>query len=78
MSDFDRGVKAAKTSGADVIVAPFNDPIGRGAIIQFPGGIETNLSWHTTAPSYAALSTIPSRIYLSPDAVSSFLISRLL
>jgi hypothetical protein len=31
MSDFDRGVKAAKTSGADVIVAPFNDPIGHDA-----------------------------------------------
>ena len=31
---------------------PFNDPIGRDAVIQWPGGVNTQLYWHTTAPSY--------------------------
>src|SRR5882762_6981740 len=55
--DMDEAIRAAK--GADVLVAPFNDPIGRDAIIQWPGGVNTQLYWHTTAPSYAPLQTIP-------------------
>ena len=31
---------------------PFDDPIGKDAIIQWPGGVNTQLYWHTTAPSY--------------------------
>jgi hypothetical protein len=31
------------------------------------------LYWHTTAPSYAALQTVPeNRVYVSPDAVNEF------
>ena len=39
-----------------VQVAPFNDPIGRDAIIQWPGGVNTQLYWHT---DYAVLSLAP-------------------
>jgi predicted enzyme related to lactoylglutathione lyase len=73
VTDMDEAVRAAKATGADVFVAPFNDPIGRDAIIQWPGGVNTQLYWHTTAPSYSALQTIPeNRIYVSPDRVDAF------
>ncbi len=73
VTDMDEAVRAAKATGADVIVAPFNDPIGRDAIIQWPGGVNTQLYWHTTAPSYAPLQTIPeNRVYVSPDRVDAF------
>ena len=74
LANFDQGMHAAKASGADVIVAPWNDPVGRDAIIQFPGGIMTQLYWHTRAPSYAKLASIPeNRVYLTPDATNAFL-----
>ncbi len=73
VTDMDEGVRAAKATGADVIVAPFNDPIGQDAIIQWPGGVNTQLYWHTTAPSYTPLQTIPeNRVYVSPDRVDAF------
>ncbi len=78
VTDMDEAIRAAKTTGADVLVAAFDDPIGRDAIIQWPGGVNTQLYWHTTAPSYAPLQTIPeNRVYVSHDrvdaCVSSFL-----
>ena len=74
VTDMDEAVRAAKASGADVFVAPFNDPIGRDAIMQWPGGLNTQLYWHTTAPSYAPLRTIPeNRVYVSPDRVDAFM-----
>jgi hypothetical protein len=73
VTDMDEAVRAAKATGADVFVASFNDPIGRDAIIQWPGGVNTQLYWHTTAPSYTALQTIPeNRVYVSPDRVDAF------
>ena len=73
VADMDEAVRAAKATGADVFVAPFNDPIGRDAIIQWPGGVNTQLYWHTTAPSYTPLQTVPeNRVYLSPDRVNAF------
>ena len=73
VTDMDDAIRAAKATGADVLVASFNDPIGRDAIIQWPGGVNTQLYWHTTAPSYAALQTIPeNRVYVSPDRVDAF------
>ena len=73
VTDMDEAVRAAKATGADVFVAPFNDPIGQEAIIQWPGGVNTQLYWHTTAPSYTPLQTIPeNRVYLSPDRVDAF------
>src|ERR1700729_537414 len=73
VTDMDEAVRTAKATGADVFVAPFNDPIGRDAIIQWPGGVNTQLYWHTTAPSYKALQTIPeNRVYVSADRVAAF------
>jgi len=76
VTDMDEAIRAAKATGADVLVAPFNDPIGRDAIIQWPGGVSTQLYWHTTAPSYAPLQTIPeNRVYVSPERVDAFVSS---
>jgi predicted enzyme related to lactoylglutathione lyase len=76
VADVDEAIRFAKATGADVVVAPFDDPIGRDAIIQWPGGVNTQLYWHTTAPSYASLQTIPeNRIYVSPDRADAFVSS---
>jgi predicted enzyme related to lactoylglutathione lyase len=73
VTDLDAAVQAARAAGADVLVTPFNDPIGRDAIIQWPGGVNTQLYWHTTAPSYKSLQTIPeNRVYVSADRVTAF------
>jgi predicted enzyme related to lactoylglutathione lyase len=74
VTDLDEAVRAARATGADVLVSPFNDPIGRDAIIQWPGGVNTQLYWHTAAPSYTPLQTIPeNRVYVSPDRSEAFL-----
>src|SRR5205809_2968712 len=78
VTDLDAAVRAARASGADVIVAPFNDPIGRDAIVQWPGGVNMQLYWHTTAPSYAELQTVPeNRVHLSPYRADALLRSLL-
>src|SRR5271169_3074389 len=74
VSDMDEAMRAANATGVDVLVSPFNDPIGRDAIIQWPGGVNTQVYWHTTAPSFAQLQTIPeNRVYVSPDRVDAFM-----
>ena len=76
VNDLDAAVQAARTTGADVLVTQFNDPIGRDAVIQWPGGVNTQLYWHTAAPSYKALQTIPeNRVYVSADRVAAFVAS---
>ena len=76
VTDMDEAIRAARATGADVIVSSFNDPIGRDAIIQWPGGVNTQLYWHTNAPSYAPLQTIPeNRVYVSQDRVDAFVSS---
>ncbi|MFI8455119.1 VOC family protein [Kitasatospora sp. NPDC085464] len=78
VTDLDQAVRAARADGAAVTVAPFADPIGRDAVVQFPGGISAQLYVHTTPPSYPALASVPeNRLYLSPDAVGGFLRSYL-
>jgi hypothetical protein len=73
VTNMDEAIRAAKATGADVLVAAFNDPIGQDAVIQWPGGVNTQLYWHTTAPSYAPLQTIPeNRVYVSPDRADAF------
>jgi len=73
VTDLDEAIRAVKATGADVLVAPFNDPIGRDAIIQWPGGVNTQLYWHTTSPSYPMLQTVPeNRVYVSSDRVGAF------
>src|ERR1700748_2213607 len=74
VTDMDAAIRAARSTGADVLVSPFNDPIGRDAVIQWPGGVNMQLYWHTTAPSYKALQTIPeNRVYVSTNKVKAFL-----
>ncbi len=73
VTDMDSAIRAAHVTGADILVSPFKDPIGLDAIIQWPGGVNTQLYWHTTAPSYAPLQSIPeNRVYVSRYAVSAF------
>ena len=73
VTDLDAAVRLARSTAADVLVASFNDPIGRDAIIQWPGGVNTQLYWHTIAPSYKALETIPeNRVYVSADRAEDF------
>jgi predicted enzyme related to lactoylglutathione lyase len=73
VTDLDEAINVAKDSGADVLVAAFPDPIGRDAVIQWPGGVNMQLYWHTTKPSYAAFETIPeNRVYVSPERADAF------
>jgi len=73
VTDLDEAVERAKEAGADVLVAIFPDPIGRDAVIQWPGGVNMQLYWHTTKPSYAAFETVPeNRVYVSPERADDF------
>jgi hypothetical protein len=73
VTDMDSAVRSAKAHDADIVVAPFNDPIGRDVIIAWPGGVHMQLYWHTTAPNYAKLQTIPeNRVYVSSERADSF------
>jgi hypothetical protein len=73
VTDIGSAIRAARATGANILVSPFNDPVGKDAIIQWPGGINTQLYWHTAAPSYAPLQIIPeNRVYVSSDAVGAF------
>jgi predicted enzyme related to lactoylglutathione lyase len=74
VTDLDGAIRAAVADGADVLVSPFNDPIGRDVLIQWPGGVNMQLYWHTTAPSYKPLQTIPeNRVYVSSERVAAFI-----
>jgi len=73
VTDIDVAVEAARAAGAEVLVATFPDPIGKDAIIQWPGGVDMQLYWHFTKPAYAPLRTIPeNRVYLSADRADAF------
>ena len=73
VTDMDAAINAARMAGADVLVSTFDDPIGRDAVIQWPGGVNMQLYWHTTAPSYKPLETIPeNRVYVSADRADDF------
>ncbi len=74
VTDLDVAISAAKSTGADVLVDTFPDPIGRNVVIQWPGGINTQLYWHFKTPSYAPLQTVPEdRVYVSTVRVAEFL-----
>jgi len=78
VTDIDVAIKAARAAGADVLVAPFSDRIGRDAVIQWPGGVNTQIYWHTTTPSYAPLQAVPeNRVYISPLRSAAFVNSYL-
>jgi len=73
VTDMDAAIAAARRAGAEVVVSPFPDAIGRDAVIRWPGGVNMQLYWHTTAPSYAPLETVPeNRVYVSSDEADAF------
>jgi predicted enzyme related to lactoylglutathione lyase len=73
VSDLDQAVKAANAAGAATLVAPFDDPIGRDAVVAWPGGVNMQLYWHTKKPSYAAFEHVPeNRIYLPAESADAF------
>lgn len=73
VTDIDAALKVARAVGADVLVTAFPDPIGRDAIIQWPGGVNTQIYWHTVAPLYPALQTVPeNRVYVSAIRCEAF------
>src|SRR5882724_6070531 len=68
VTEMDAAVRAVRATGADVLVAPFDDVAGQDTVIQFPGGVNMQLYVHTTPPSYKPLDTVPeNRVYVSPD-----------
>lgn len=74
VKDMDVALKAARENGAAVIVSDFPDPIGRDAVIQWPGGVNMQLYWHTKTPDYAAFQTVPeNRVYVSSDRADTFI-----
>jgi predicted enzyme related to lactoylglutathione lyase len=73
VTDIDQAVKAARAAGADVLVDLFDDPIGKDAVIQWPGGLAMQLYWHTKAPNYAPLHSVPdNRVYVSRYEANNF------
>jgi hypothetical protein len=73
VTGMDAAVAAARRAGAEVVVSPYPDAIGRDTIIRWPGGVNMQLYWHTKAPSYPPLATVPeNRVYLSGDAADAF------
>ncbi|CRM90276.1 putative enzyme related to lactoylglutathione lyase [Pseudomonas sp. 22 E 5] len=74
VKDMDAALKAARENGAAVIVNDFPDPIGRDAVVQWPGGVNMQLYWHTKTPEYAAFQTVPeNRVYLSAERADTFI-----
>jgi predicted enzyme related to lactoylglutathione lyase len=73
VTDIDAAVSAARKAGAHVLVTTFPDPIGRDAVIQWPGGVNMQLYWHATVPEYEKFQTVPeNRIYQSSDQADLF------
>jgi hypothetical protein len=73
VTDMDKALASARSAGASIVVAPFKDPIGMDAIIEWPGGVKMQLYWHFVAPSYEPLHSVPeNRVYLSPDRIDNF------
>jgi predicted enzyme related to lactoylglutathione lyase len=64
VKDMDVAIKEARQAGADVIVSDFPDPIGRDAVVQWPGGVNMQLYWHTKVPE--------NRVYVSNDRAAAF------
>lgn len=73
VTDLDAAVAAAMRHGATRLITSFPDPIGRDVVVQWAGGVNMQLYWHTAKPNYPALATVPeNRIYLTADAADQF------
>ncbi|RTL50372.1 MAG: glyoxalase [Bradyrhizobiaceae bacterium] len=74
VTDIDDAIAAAKRFGAAVLVAPFPDAIGRDAIIQWPGGVNMQLYWHTKFTPAPPLQANPeNRLYLPAESADAFI-----
>ncbi|QJU58769.1 glyoxalase [Sphingomonas sp. AP4-R1] len=74
VDDMDAAVASARKAGAARLITTFLDPIGRDVVVQWAGGVNMQLYWHTTKPNYPALATVPeNRIYLTSDVADTFL-----
>ncbi|WP_019832758.1 hypothetical protein [Sphingomonas sp. PR090111-T3T-6A] len=73
VTDMDAAVASAVKNGATRLITTFPDPIGRDVVVQWPGGVNMQLYWHTAKPNYAPLATVPeNRVYLTADAADAF------
>jgi hypothetical protein len=73
VTDLDAAVASAMRHGAIRLITSFPDPIGRDVVVQWAGGVNMQLYWHTTKPNYPALGAVPeNRIYLTADAADQF------
>jgi hypothetical protein len=73
VTDMGTAVRAARQTGADILVTPFDDPIGQDTVIQWPGGVNMQLYSHVTPPSYKPLETVPeNRVYVPTDRADQF------
>jgi len=73
VTDLDVALQAARAAGAEVVVEPFPDPIGRDAVVRWPGGVVMQLYWHTVKPSYAPFQRVPeNRVYTSGEGAGAF------
>lgn len=74
VTDMDAAIASARAHGADVVVDTFPDPIGRDAIVSWPGGLHMQLYWHTQAPHYDPLQTVPeNRVYVSSQSADKLI-----
>ncbi|MBC3843148.1 hypothetical protein GXW82_31985 [Streptacidiphilus sp. 4-A2] len=71
VANTDAATRQARSDGAASLVATFPDPIGRDSVIQFPGGIDTQL-WHETTLSPNPSTPSSSPIWPSPRGGSSW------
>lgn len=76
VTDMDQAIKAARATGAEIIVEPFKDPIGIDAVIQWPGGVKMQLYWHFKPSTNPPLESVPeNRVYVSRDSADNFVSS---
>lgn len=74
----DGAAQAARRTGATVPVAPWTGPVGREAVVRFPGGFSSQIWAQFDMSGFPPLATQPEfRVYLSADTVGAFLASYL-
>ncbi|RJQ76638.1 hypothetical protein D5S17_17385 [Pseudonocardiaceae bacterium YIM PH 21723] len=71
--DPDSAVAVARRSGATAPVAPWTGPVGREAVIRFPGGFSSQIWEQFDMFGFPPLTTQPEfRVYLSEDSQSRY------
>ena len=74
----DNAVRVARRVGATAPVAPWTGPVGREAVVRFPGGFSSQVWEQFDMSGFTPLTTQPEfRVYLSEDTVNAFLASYL-